>query len=230
MRSLGQRAARLAEIERVQSGHSLPEWRSGAASAVALPRQRGSTDLFSFWEQRPTPSELGETILPMPNDELARLQVPAALRPRVTEILTFTEEACGALLDDEYARLCTILVARLARKRPSPLTRGDTRIWAAGSIYALGRVNFLFDRSREPYVSADELAAQLGVAKTTMANKAARILKALDVGVFEPELSRRSILEQHPLAWMVDVNGFLVDARALPTEVQDEARRRGADT
>ena len=82
-------------------------------------------------------------------------------------------------------------------------------------------------RLAEPHVSADQLAAQLGVAKTTMANKAARILKALDVGVFEPELSRRSILEQHPLTWMVEVNGFLVDARALPTEVQDEARRRG---
>ncbi len=165
----------------------------------------------------------------MPNDfdELAELQVPVALRPRVTEILAVTEQACGALLDDEYARLCTALVGRLARKRPSPLTRGDTRIWAAGSIYALGRVNFLFDRSQEPHVSADQLAAQLGVAKTTMANKAAQILKALDVGAFEPELSRRSMLEQHPLAWLVEVNGVLIDARALPTEVQDEARRRG---
>lgn len=162
----------------------------------------------------------------MPHDELARLQVPVALRTRVAEILAVTEEACGALLDDEYARLCTVLVARLARKRPSPLTRGDTRIWAAGSIYALGRVNFLFDRSQEPHVSADQLAAQLGVAKTTMANKAARILKALDAGVFEPELSRRSMLEQHPLAWVVEVNGVLADARALPTGVQDEARRR----
>ena len=112
--------------------------------------------------------------------------MPVDLRPRVAEILSVTEEACGALLDDECARLCTALVARLSRKRPSPLARGDTRIWAAGSIYALGRVNFLFDRSQQPHVSADQLAAQLGVAKTTMANKAALILKALEVGAFEP--------------------------------------------
>jgi hypothetical protein len=35
------------------------------------------------------------------------------------------------------------------------------------------------------------------------------------------------MLEQHPLAWLVEVDGFIVDARTLPAEVQDEARRRG---
>jgi hypothetical protein len=33
--------------------------------------------------------------------------------------------------------------------------------------------------------------------------------------------------EQHPLAWIVEVNGLLLDARTLPPELQDEARRRG---
>lgn len=60
-----------------------------------------------------------------------------------------------------------------------------------------------------------------------MANKAALIRKALDLGVYEPDLTRRSMLERHPLAWLVQVNGFLVDARTLPAEIQDEARRRG---
>lgn len=155
--------------------------------------------------------------MPIDSAEFAELGVPVELRQRVAEILSVTEEACGALLDDEYARLCTVLVARLSRKRPSPLARGDTRIWAAGSIYALGRVNFLFDRSQQPHVSADQLAVRLSVAKTTMANKAALILKALEIGVFEPELTRRSMLEQHPLAWLVEVNGVHVDApRASP--------------
>jgi hypothetical protein len=153
-------------------------------------------------------------LMPIDFDELAELGVTGELRPRVAEILSVTEDACGALLDDEYARLCTVLVARLSRKRPSPLARGDTR-------------NFLFDRSQQPHVSADQLAAQLGVAKTTMANKAALILKALEVGVFKPELTRHSMLERHPLAWLVELNGVPIDARALPAEVQEEARRRG---
>jgi purine nucleoside permease len=74
---------------------------------------------------------------------------------------------------------------------------------------------------------ADELAAGLGVVKSTMANKAARIRKILDLSWFEPELMRRSMLEQHPLTWLVEVNGIPVDARWLPQELQDEARRLG---
>jgi len=61
-----------------------------------------------------------------------------------------------------------VLVARLARKRPSPLVRGDTRIWAAGAIYTIGHVNFLFDRTQQPHLTAEQLASRLGVVKTTM--------------------------------------------------------------
>ncbi len=159
--------------------------------------------------------------------ELAKLKVPIGLRPRVVEILAVTGEVCAAHLDDEYGVLCRVLVGRLARKRLSLLARGDTRIWAAGAIYAVGRVNFLFDRSQQPHLSADQLAHHVGVVKTTMANKAALIVKTLNLGIFEPDLTRLAMLEQHPLTWMVMVNGFIVDARKLPPEIQDEARRRG---
>ena len=163
----------------------------------------------------------------MRDADLTALRIPSVLRDRTREILAITDGACSAHLDDEYGQLCRHLAARLARKRPSPLVRGDARIWAAGVIYAIGQVNFLFDRSQQPHLSADQLAALLGVVKTTMANKAALINKALDIGVFEPDLTRAAMLEQHPLAWIVEVNGLLVDARALPPELQDEARRRG---
>jgi hypothetical protein len=158
---------------------------------------------------------------------LAKLKIPAELRPRVSEVLAITDEVCAAHLDTEYGELCRVLIGRLARKRPSPLARGDTRIWAAGAIYAVGRVNFLFDRSQQPHLGADELAHHVGVVKTTMANKAALINKTLNLGIYEPDLTRRAMLEQHPLTWMVMVDGFIVDARTLPPEIQDEVRRRG---
>jgi hypothetical protein len=60
-----------------------------------------------------------------------------------------------------------------------------------------------------------------------MANKAALIAKTLNLGIYEPDLTRLAMLEQHPLTWMVMVDGFIVDARTLPPEIQDEARRRG---
>jgi hypothetical protein len=163
----------------------------------------------------------------MREPDLGKLKVPAALHDRTREILAITDQACLAHLDSEYAQLCRVLVGRLARKRPSPLLRGDAHIWAAGAIYAVGQVNFLFDRSDQPYLSTDQLADYLGVVKTTMANKAALINRTLDLGMFEPDLTRTAMLECHPLAWIVEVDGFLVDARTLPAGLQDEARRRG---
>ncbi len=141
--------------------------------------------------------------------------------------MAVTDEVCFERLDDEYARLARRLVGQLARKRPSPLMRGDTRIWAAGVLYVIAQVNFLFDRSQSPYMSSADLAAAVNVKPTTMANKAAMINRLLNISIYEPELTRVAMLEQHPMAWIVEVNGFLVDARRLPWELQEEARRRG---
>jgi hypothetical protein len=155
----------------------------------------------------------------------AELRVPRAMRERADEIIAITDGVCAVHLDDEYAQLARRLVARLARKRPSPLARGGARIWAAGVVYALGQINFLFDRSQTPHMTPAELATALGVVKTTMANKAGHINRLLGLGAFEAELTRVAVLEEHPLAWLVEVDGLIVDARALPPDMHEEARR-----
>ena len=152
---------------------------------------------------------------------------PVGLGETVAAIVALTDLVCEQHLDGEYAELCRSLVGRLARKRPSPLVRGDPRIWAAGVVYTVGWINFLFDRSQAPHLRADELAERLGVAKSTMANKSARIRALLGLSWYEPELTRRSMLERNPFAWLVSVNGIPVDARTLPGELQDEARWLG---
>ncbi|MGO9753433.1 MAG: DUF6398 domain-containing protein, partial [Solirubrobacteraceae bacterium] len=141
------------------------------------------------------------------------MKIPMAVRPRAGEIIAHSDAICDENLDGEYGRLCRVLIGRLARKRPSPLQRGDTRIWAAGCIYAIGQLNFLFDRTQTPHLTADQLAERIGVVKTTMANKAAMINKTLGLGIYEPELTREAILMQHPMTWIIDLNGFLLDAR-----------------
>jgi hypothetical protein len=155
------------------------------------------------------------------------LRIPSAMRDRAQAIIDITDGACHEHLDDEYGQLARRLVARLARKRPSPLARGDARIWAAGVVYAIGQINFLFDPTHTPHLTAKQLAERLGVVHTTMANKAGLINRMLDIGMFEPELTRLGMLEQHPMTWIVEVDGLLVDARMLPPELQAEARRRG---
>lgn len=158
----------------------------------------------------------------------SELRVPAVLRSRVGKILAITDGFCLERLDGEYASLCGRIVAKLARKRPSPLVRGDARVWAAGAIYAVGANNFLFDPNETQHLTVDELSELLGVPKSTMAAKAKRIRDFLALtGQMDAEFCRRELLEDHPLAWLVQVNGIIVDAQSLPTGLQAEARRRG---
>jgi hypothetical protein len=154
-------------------------------------------------------------------------KVPAAVKPVFDDIVSITELFCRQHLDAEYAALCVKLTAKLARKRPSPLLRGDRGIWAAGIVYAIGRVNFLADPSQKPHLRTDELADLLGVKQTTMTNKGRLIADTLRIGLMDPEFSRRDMIDKNPMAWLLEVDGLLVDARRLPMELQVQAWRQG---
>lgn len=167
------------------------------------------------------------TMLPLAEAVLANLKVPVAMRLRLMEILAVSDQICARISTRSTPSFAACSSLGWRASAPSPLARGDVRIWAAGAIYAVGKVNFLFDRSQDLHLTADELAERIGVAKSTMANKASLISKTLGLGIFEPDVTRVAMLEQHPMAWIVQAIGFLVDARALPQELQDEARRRG---
>ena len=88
-------------------------------------------------------------------------------------------------------------------------------------------MNFLFDRAQRPHLTGDDLSALTGVPKSTLANKAKVIRDVLHIAPFEPEFCRQELIESSPLAWMISVNGFIVDARVMPPAIQAEARRRG---
>jgi hypothetical protein len=150
------------------------------------------------------------------------------MRDKTSAIIGLTSEWCRANLDEECADLCRRLAAMLARKRPSPLARGDVDVWAAGVIYTVAADNFLFDRGSDLQISPSTLESVTGVPKKTLGSKARAIRQALDLSNYDPRLSRRVLLERHPYAWYVELrNGLIVDARTLPEEVQAEARRRG---
>lgn len=158
---------------------------------------------------------------------LKALRVPNALWEEVGQVLALTDRFCTEHLGDEYRDVIRRIVAKLARKRPSPLLRGELRVWAAAAIYAAGSLNFLFDRTEQPHLSADELARLTGVPKSTMANKAKVIREGQCLSQFDTEFCLPSRLATHPSAWYIEVNRFVVDARTLPADLLAEAHRRG---
>lgn len=153
--------------------------------------------------------------------------VPKAMREHYDEIVALTDAFCGERLNDEYAALCRQMAAKLARKRPSPLTRGWPQSWAAAIAYAVGRINFLFDKSQSPHIAASDLADWFGVAQSTAGNKAGQILDVLNARFLDPEWTLPSRLDDNPMVWLISVNGYLVDARHVPREIQEIAYQKG---
>lgn len=158
---------------------------------------------------------------------MGNVNVPHAVRPYVDQVVAVTDAVCREHLDEEYAHLCRAVVGKLGRKRPPPLTRGDPRIWAAGVVYAVGQLNFIFDPAQTPHASADQLSEWLGVRKTTMANKGRLVRDTLKMNHFDTELSRRDVIDASPLTWLLEIDGMPIDIRLAPVQVQAKAFELG---
>ena len=117
--------------------------------------------------------------------------------------------------------------AALCRKRPSPLATGNLKTWACGIVYALGAANFLFDKSQQPTMRATDLCAEFGVSQSTGSAKAKVVRDALGMGQMDPQWYRPSKMEDNPLAWMIMVDGFVVDVRHMSRAVQEVAYEKG---
>lgn len=153
--------------------------------------------------------------------------VPGKMRDRYDAIVSITDEFCKAYLNEEYLALSRRMTAALSRKRPSPLESGQAKSWAAGVLYALAQVNFLFDPGQDPHMSATELCELAGVSQSTATSKSRQIWDRLDLMQLHPEWCLPSLLGDNPMAWMILVDGRIEDARSLPKETQEEAYRLG---
>ena len=155
-------------------------------------------------------------------------RVPKAFQEIYGTITKLTDDFCRDHLDDEYAELARYAAAALCRKRPSPLLGGGRpKSWASGILYALGQVNFLSDKASEPCMTMRDLAGLMGVGPSTAASKARVIDAALDFSRLDTTWWLPSRMDEHPIAWIIQVDGIAVDARMLPIEIQEIAFEKG---
>ena len=133
----------------------------------------------------------------------AEPSVPAQARPAYDAIVKLTDIFCMARLTHEYQMMCRQLAAVLARKRPSPLLRGEPEVWACGIIRVIGWVNFLADGSQKPHLKLTAIDKAFDVAESTGQGKAKAIRVLLKIRSFDAEWtlpSRRNRLPK-PLAF-----------------------------
>ena len=151
----------------------------------------------------------------------------AAVRMAHEKIVDLTDAFCQEHLDAEYGALCRKLAGVLARKRPSPLTNGKPESWASGIVRVVGWVNFLGDPSQPHHMRMTDIDEGMGVSEATGSAKAKAIRDLLKTHPLDPEWTLPSRMEQNPMAWMIQVNGLIVDARHLPRDIQEAAFRKG---
>ena len=167
-------------------------------------------------EQMPADNALGELLA----------AVPKAFADRFTDLVGLTDAFCDAHLNAEYKDLCREMAVAICQKG-SPVLKGKAEGWAAGIVYALGRVNFLGDPSQTPHMKSKDIAKGFGVSIATMQAKAKVIREGLDLVPFHPDWCLPSMMDENPLVWMLEVNGFLMDIRMAPREAQVVAYEKG---
>lgn len=153
--------------------------------------------------------------------------VPDIMLPVYTAIIAQTDAFCQAHLDAECAVLCRELAAALARKRPSPIVRGQPGIWAAGVISALASVNFWYDRSQTPHTTLAHICQFFDASSSAVGGKSKQIRTMFKMHPLDPGWTAPSKLDDNPIMWMVEVNGFVVDIRNMPRETQVIAYEKG---
>jgi hypothetical protein len=88
-------------------------------------------------------------------------------------------------------------------------------------------VNFLYDSSQTPHVPTRKIWEYFGISSSTAQAKSKQIRDLLNISQLDPDWTLPSKIEQNPMAWMIQVNGLVVDARYMPREVQEDAFRKG---
>ena len=74
---------------------------------------------------------------------------------------------------------------------------------------------------------ADEICAAFGISQSSGAGKARFIREAFKMSQFDTTWTLPSRMDSNPSIWMLEVNGFLIDVRHAPREVQAIAFQKG---
>ncbi len=150
--------------------------------------------------------------------------------PKVEQIIGMVREFCNERLNEEYGQLCVELVMTLDDLPKSPLCRGREEIWAAAIVYTIGRLNFLFDKSFEPYIRSSEIFEHFGTAGSTVSAKSGMIVDTLDLHILDNRFATQRQMEWNPLNSIVMVDDMIAFIEDLPVEIRHvikEANKNG---
>jgi tetratricopeptide (TPR) repeat protein len=145
------------------------------------------------------------------------------IKAKEKQLLDMVESFSKENIDEEYMELCSSLVKKMGRKHDVPFKRGKIEIWASAVIYAIGQINFLFDKSFEPYVTPDEICDYFNTKKSTVSDKAKKIREMFNMGHYDKEFSTNHMNDSNPMKDMVMTEeGLIVPKSMLYEDDEDD--------
>ena len=108
------------------------------------------------------------------------------------KIIDLITEFSDKYLDDELKSLNIKLAHKLSEN--VSFTTDEPELWAAGIIYAIGQLNFLFDWEIKPVIDRDEIPYYFLVESRKVSLKARDIRRLLNLKLGDKEFSTRIVL------------------------------------
>ncbi len=152
------------------------------------------------------------------------MQDKTIIKEKTAALIQMTADFCDTYLDEDYKELCTKLIQKMSRKRQVPFLSGQMQNWAAGIVHAIGSINFLFDKSFEPYASVSQICDFFGTKQSTTSKKSKDIQTLFKLSYYDSEFSTSYMKQKNPFKNLVMVNGLIVPREALPPELQEILR------
>ncbi len=153
-------------------------------------------------------------------------------KARSREIKKLIQNFCGVHLNKEIEGFSMKLCDDLSGVEGVNLSRGKIEIWAASIIYVIARLNFLFDKKDEAFITADVLCDFFNAKKSTVGNKATVIERKCNLSHGEERYSSQHIIDiltfyETPEGFAIPKN--IADKREINYEFADEEDSRAIE-
>lgn len=158
-----------------------------------------------------------------------QVEIEGDATENLKKIIVLITKFCEEKLDAEYFQLSMKAIQYIIDDY-DVLNKGKPENWASAIIYAIGSINFLFDKSFEPYVKLTDITDYFGTKKSTITNKGREIKNALDLDSYDPEFSTSHIFKDNPFNKLKMVNGFIVPVEDYFEDSDNDNESNGKST
>jgi len=138
------------------------------------------------------------------------------------QILIQVTDYCQKYLDNEYTEVCNQVFKNLLKENPVIFNRGKAGIWGAAIVWAVGSINFLGDKSFEPYASLADVCKYFNANMSSVGQKAAKIRKLLNINLFNPDYQTTNAASDFLNRLVMTPEGFIVPVDMFENNSEEE--------